>query len=124
MTATLVSWAPLLLVLATTRLTQLLMHDKILDVPRDWVIERSERRAGQRAIELSAQVPLGVEYRPPRAWVATLLSCVWCVSIWAALIVTGLWAVLGDASLWLFVVLALSETASILDGIVGRLFGE
>lgn len=60
---------PVLLLLyaaAVARLTRLVVLDVILDRPREWL--------------------LGDGHTPSRApeWLATLLGCPWCVSVWLA----------------------------------------
>lgn len=70
-TAMLQPWAWLILPLAATRATRLVVEDEILDRPRRWLM-----RSG------------------PTGWVAKLVTCPACVSVWAAaaLVLGWLWA--------------------------------
>lgn len=123
MTDELVSWWPLLLVLATTRLVQLVMYDSILDGPRERIVSGSVDRAAAATWDgFSAPLVAQAEASVKRAWLAELLACVWCVSFWVSIVVAGVYAVVGHRALWVFLALSLSEVASILDRFVGRLF--
>lgn len=70
----------LVLVLASYRLTRLLVLDKILDVPRYWVTSRTSIQAGSYIV-------------PARGWrgyAYKLITCFWCTGFWAAGTVVGM----------------------------------
>lgn len=75
----LVTW--LILASATMRITRLVTEDTIFDTPRAWLQERAPD------------------------WLAYLIVCPWCVSVYAGAGVAGLWAALGG-TMWLMVVYA------------------
>lgn len=72
-----------LMVLATQRLTRLLVYDKITRWFRELFVYKRELIAedGSRWIEL---IPFG---RGVRHTIHDLLSCPWCIGVWAALVV-------------------------------------
>lgn len=116
-TDVLIPWWPLIAALAVTRLAQLVVFDKVFDVPRDWLIDSSHARAAKK----QQSCLLTPTRRPSRAWLAELITCIWCVSIWtAAVVVVGLWLV-GPPLLWVLLVFALSEAASALNSTLDRM---
>lgn len=52
----------------------------------------------------------------PDGTLAGILSCVWCCSMWTALLWLGLWLWLGETGVKLAMVFALSAAAIWLDG--------
>ena len=109
-------WLPILL-LASLRLAHLVMDDKILDVPRNWVLGRSRARAERRT---AAQDPTDPEWAPARPWLAVLLGCIRCVSIWTSALVAGGAYLFGEAWLWVMLPFAVSAAVSMLDSLVER----
>lgn len=82
-----------LIVLATFRLIRLFVYDKITQFFRDWFIDAE---------------------RGPRKTIYGLLTCPWCLGIWAAMVITFFYFLSPVA--WLFIlVLAVSGLASLVQ---------
>jgi hypothetical protein len=96
----------LLVVLATHRLTVLVVSDRILATPRDRLQARFERRAEARTATVSRD-----EWQSPFAY---LLSCEWCASIWIGGLVTGLTALTVGVALPVLTWLAASGVTGVL----------
>lgn len=77
-----------LVMLATHRLTHLVVADRITRYPREWLQLRAERRWFERHPGASD----GDEWR---SWLGYMLSCPWCVSPWVGGAVTlgSMWTV-------------------------------
>lgn len=103
-------WAWLIVPLGATRLLQLVLHDRLLKGPRDWLLAR-----------------LNPEDRdmndPERGYLSYLVECPWCLSVWLGALIVGalLWDASRAAALGVLLVLALSELAVFLDRVVDRL---
>lgn len=123
MTHHLLPWWPVILLLGATRLTQLIMHDKVLDVPRTALLEWSMQRTHDRTIRYQARALTdGRPSRLIRDWIAELLGCVWCVSMWVAIAVTVGFAAAPRATVWVLLPFVISELVSIIDRLVDRIF--
>ena len=73
MTHHLLPWWPVILLLGATRLTQLIMHDKVLDVPRTALLEWSMQRTHDRTIRYQARALTdGRPSRLIRDWIASM----------------------------------------------------
>ena len=99
-----------LMVLATQRLTRLLVYDKITRWLRELFVYKRELYAedGARWVEL---IPYG---RGMRHTVHDLLDCPWCIGIWAALVVVFSYFIFPWAWYVIFM-LAVSSAASFLQ---------
>lgn len=74
----------MLIILATFRLTRLLVYDKIMEFFRDWFCKIEERKNLDGTTEL-----VRTKYeRGPLRTVSDLLDCPWCTSLWFSLFVT------------------------------------
>lgn len=107
-------WPFVLYALATARITLLIAKDTLFDEPRTWVLNRL--------------VPEDDNYEPlpGTAWwrhkLAYLVTCIWCVPVWAAGLVTyPIWHWHRDnpAAAAFITILALAMAASLLAK-VGR----
>lgn len=93
----------IVLALATTRLAGLVALDSIFDRPRLAVAEAAARHRGT-------------------AWVETLITCMWCVGVWAAAGVVVLAMATTEWNIaplfdWCIIGLALAQAAGMLSGI-------
>lgn len=85
------SWLTVALItLATYRLTRLLIEDKVIEVPRDWVLGQLDQEGK-------------LHY---------LLTCYWCSGLWISLIVTAFFA--STVLIWLITSLAVSVVVGVI----------
>ncbi len=105
----------IVLSLATLRLVQLFVYDPITDFFRELFYDKAERLgdSGEKVM-VHSLAPRG-----PRRTVAELLSCPWCVGIWAALFVVFFY-LLTPLSHFLILVFAIAGVAPLLK-IAGNL---
>jgi hypothetical protein len=105
----------IVLSLATLRVVQLFVYDPITDFFRELFYDKEERLGdtGEKVI-VHSLAPRG-----PRRTVAELLSCPWCVGIWAALFVAFFY-LLTPLSHFLILVCAIAGVAPLLK-IAGNL---
>jgi hypothetical protein len=54
-------------------------------------------------------------YLVPDTFLAGILSCVWCCSIWAAIVWTLLWFLIPDISIWMAIPFGISGGAILMD---------
>lgn len=99
-----------LIVLATHRLTVLVVEDKIPWVarPREWMQLRFEQAAEARTGTVTSE-----EWQSA---VAYMLSCLWCMSIWLGGAVTLVTAQITDVPLPVLVWLTASSVTALLGG--------
>lgn len=95
------------LVLATFRVTRLLIDDTIFDAPRGWLFNRGVRRA-------------------PGRFLVDLFSCPWCLSVWvsAAIVAVTAWldaALVPDVWSGVLLWLAIAAGAAVVYRIVDSL---
>lgn len=117
----------LLLALACYRLTRLVMRDHITHALREHILEplltRSEQHRYQRR-EPDPDSALGysnrfVEHYPSRldqlgGWLAFLVSCPWCLSVWLSGALCGAYATWPDPTRTLCLILAVAAVAGLL----------
>jgi hypothetical protein len=118
------SWlAPVVDVLATYRITRLVVKDTITRRPRCWLIGRAYAAADRAMPEPSAagetcEELVGLDDDAPK--VATLVTCPWCAGMWVALGVAAIRVAAGGPVPrprllgWLSYALALSGAAGLL----------
>lgn len=100
----LTGWAWLLLPLGVCRAVQIVLWDRITQGPRGWLLRKLN--------------PHGYAMRDPRrSYLAYLLECPWCMSIWVAAVAVGFsaWPTTRRATLLVLLVLALSLVAVGID---------
>lgn len=126
------TWLTLLiLALAVSRLSRLIVHDSITEPIRAWVWKRwpgsstefgdSEVHNGILATGVDVFRADSMETPGTRAWYATrprfigeLISCHWCLSVWVAIVVWGAWCFYHDLQ-WFLVPFAFSEVTGLLN---------
>ncbi|WP_258960955.1 DUF1360 domain-containing protein [Paenibacillus aquistagni] len=106
----------LILILASFRLTHLLVYDDITAPLRRLFVTTTivTLDHGQQAVQHEV-APKG-----PRRWLGMLFTCHWCMGVWSSLILTLLWLFVPYA-IWLLVILAVAGAAAIIETIVLRL---
>ncbi|WP_047982217.1 DUF1360 domain-containing protein [Ornithinibacillus contaminans] len=106
-----------LLVLATFRLTRLLVFDKITGFIRKPFHHEIEE------IDSDGMTTTYIEIRGNglRYWIGELLSCYWCSGIWCAAFLIGLAYVWPIGSEVLIALLAIAGVAGICEAIVQRI---
>nr|WP_089966027.1 DUF1360 domain-containing protein [Lihuaxuella thermophila] len=106
-----ISWLHfVMLVLASYRLTHLIMYDQITAFLRDPFVTITLEE------DESGKVVPNVEIKGTgwRYWVGVMLSCHWCTGIWSSLALVALYGLL-PGSFPLIVILAVAGTAGILS---------
>lgn len=107
----------ILLVLASFRLTRLLVYDKITEfIRRPFFIEWTEiNEAGESEVYLTPK-ETGIQ-----RWIGGLLSCYWCTGVWSAIgIYTG-YIFLPFIFKHIIIVLAIAGVASVLETMIQAL---
>lgn len=69
-----------LMVLATMRLTRMVVYDKIMKFFRDWFLDERELISSSGDVLFFRDKPID----GPRRTMADLLSCPWCTGVWFA----------------------------------------
>lgn len=90
MTLTVVTMGLLLAALATARVTRLITTDRLTERPRLWLLT------------------LAVRWRGEESMLAYLLTCPWCVSVYAGAGMAGAWYAWGGERWFLAVTAALA----------------
>ncbi|WP_245579652.1 DUF1360 domain-containing protein [Alteribacter aurantiacus] len=103
----------LLLSLASFRLTHLFVYDKIT-LPL-------------RLLFLDVIEEGGEEYYVPKdgiikRFIGEVITCHWCTSVWAAMILTGGYVVLPSFFFILIVILAVAGVAALIEAITAKFF--
>ncbi|GGA80936.1 DUF1360 domain-containing protein [Ornithinibacillus halotolerans] len=106
-----------ILILATFRLTRLIVFDKITSLIRKPFHQEIEE------IDSDGELISYIEIKGNglRAWIGELLSCYWCTGIWCAavlLLIAWLWPVGSDV---LITLLAIAGAAGIIESILQRI---
>jgi hypothetical protein len=106
------TWLELvILVLATFRLTRLIVYDKISEFIRSPFLLTVEEMSPDGKLEEYIEVKgTGI-----RSWIGELLSCHWCTGFWCATIVYTLYELFPLFSKPLIIILAISGCASIIQ---------
>ena len=95
----------LILILATYRLAQIIAQDVISEPLRAWI---SQRGAAPKELSLM------------RRWLAMLVHCVICVSVWAGIGLAALWTYF-PLTRWIVIALAASGGAVVLGSILAAI---
>lgn len=104
-----------LLVLASFRLTRLIVFDKItwfIRKPFHEIIEEEENGVMASYIKIKGS---GL-----RKWIGELLSCYWCTGVWAAVLLIIGWALFPNAFFYAVLILAISGGAGIIEDRIDR----
>lgn len=75
-------WEFVLLALAAFRVWKLIADDRILDRPRDWLINRISRKRGS----------------PKAVYWQDFLICPWCAGFWISLVTYSAWIAVGPGT--------------------------
>ena len=106
-------YAWIVLILASFRLTRLLIHDEITSwVRRPFVQVKEELHDGQPVLYLE---PIGTGLRK---WTGMLLSCYWCMGVWTTSFLYAGWLVWPGLFVYIAHILALAGAAAILESLV------
>ncbi|WP_018664523.1 DUF1360 domain-containing protein [Heyndrickxia acidiproducens] len=110
----------ILLVLASFRLTRLIVYDKITAFLRkpfhEEVTEISPDGTEEEYIILKGK---GL-----RRWVGELLSCYWCTGIWSAAVIYILWQYFPQAGFPVIIILAIAGLSSFIETILARIMDK
>jgi hypothetical protein len=107
----------LLLILASFRLTRLVVFDKITSFIRKPFHEEIEEVDSDGNSETFIEIKgNGLRY-----WVGELLSCYWCTGIWSTAVLLALLFIWPIGSEILIIILAIAGAAGICESIVQRL---
>ncbi|WP_079508129.1 DUF1360 domain-containing protein [Mesobacillus jeotgali] len=107
-----VSWLEFcLLVMASFRLTRLIVYDKITEFLREpfhnFVEETLEDGTTETFIEIKGT---GLRY-----WIGELLSCHWCTGIWSAVFLFGSYMLFPQLAIPVINILAIAGVASLIQ---------
>ncbi|MGG0740837.1 DUF1360 domain-containing protein [Niallia taxi] len=106
----------LLLVLATFRLTRLLVFDRITEFLRRIVLDEIIEK-GEEGTDEIYYVPKSGKVR---GFFGELISCYWCTGIWCAAFLALLYYFLPAICSPLVLILAIAGAASIIEAVVQR----
>lgn len=95
-----------LIVLASYRLTHLIVFDKIVEPLRDRFLKKKE--VGNHEIK-----------KVPKSMFGYLLTCYWCTGVWSALLLGSLYLFLPTIAKYVIFVLAIAGGQAILESFVG-----
>lgn len=95
-----------LIVLASYRLTHLIVFDKIAEPLRDRFLKKKE--VGNHEIK-----------KVPKSMFGYLLTCYWCTGVWSALLLGSLYLFLPTIAKYVIFVLAIAGGQAILESFVG-----
>jgi hypothetical protein len=102
-----------LLVMASFRLTRLIVYDKITEFLREpfhnYVEETLEDGSAETFIEIKGT---GLRY-----WIGELLSCHWCTGIWSAAFLYGTYMAIPQLAFPIINILAIAGLASLIQHI-------
>lgn len=93
-----IGWLWLILPLGVSRATQIVLHDKILEKPRDFIDRHGP------------------------AYARYSIGCPWCTSMQLALVAVALlaWSFTRRATIWVLIALSVSLVAVVLDRLVDK----
>lgn len=111
-----ISWIQLvILILASFRLTHLIVYDNIT-----WFIRDPFLMIAQVTDENGNKVQqIHIKGKGLRRWIGTLLVCHWCVGIWSALLLVTLYYLVPFSS-YIILGFAVAGVASIIEGKIVR----
>ncbi|WAA11292.1 DUF1360 domain-containing protein [Fervidibacillus albus] len=109
-----------LLVLASFRLTRLIVFDKITEfLRRPFMDEVTEVDENGDSVTFIVPKSKGL-----RKWMGELLSCYWCTGIWTSAILLFILYVEPTVATPVIVILAIAGAAAIIETVVGQILGE
>ncbi len=107
----------ILLCLASFRLTRLVVFDTITTFIRKPFHEISEETNENGVVETYLTIKgTGLNY-----WVGELLSCYWCVAVWASIFLFFSYIFIPYIAGPLIVILAIAAVASIIEAVVSKI---
>ncbi|MBB5174859.1 DUF1360 domain-containing protein [Texcoconibacillus texcoconensis] len=107
-------WPFMILVLATFRLTHLLVYDKITEWLRDPFQEMKEEQLEDGTF-VSYPEPKGTGLR---RWIGELLSCHWCTGVWVSVAVYSAYHLFPHIAFPVWTVFAIAGVAAIVQTII------
>jgi hypothetical protein len=105
----------IVLVLASFRLTRLLIHDQITGWLRKPFLEVKEDHTTDQPYYYIEPKGKGL-----RRWLGMLLSCYWCMGVWTTAFLYISWILLSPPSIYVIHILALAGAAAILEAFFKR----
>ncbi|WAA13082.1 DUF1360 domain-containing protein [Fervidibacillus halotolerans] len=110
----------LLFVLASFRLTRLIVFDKITEfIRRPFMEEVTEM--DEKGEEVVYIVP---KSRGIRKWVGELLACYWCTGIWVSAFLLLIYYIDPYVSTPILLLFAIAGAASLIETVIGKLLGQ
>ena len=107
----------ILLCLASFRLTRLIVFDTITTFIRKPFHEISEETNENGVVETY----LNIKGTGLKFWIGELLSCYWCVAVWASIFLFFSYIYIPVIAGPLIVILSIAAVASIIEAIVSKL---
>ncbi|MER2058108.1 MAG: DUF1360 domain-containing protein [Niallia sp.] len=109
-----------LLILASFRLTRLVVFDQITEFFRKFFLDELEEKNKEGQIEVYI-VPKSGKIR---GFFGELISCYWCTGVWVAIFLTLLYYFLPSICEPFILVFAIAGGASLIEAILQRVFVE
>lgn len=101
------SWISLLMIiLASYRLTHLVVFDKITEPIRELFLKKIENKDHEIK-------------KVPKSMIGYLLTCYWCTGIWSAILLCLLYTFLPSLAKYIIFILAIAGGQAILESFVG-----
>lgn len=102
-----VSWiAFIMIVLASYRLTHLIVFDKIAEPLRDIFLKKTETEAHEIK-------------KVPKSMVGYLLTCYWCTGVWSAILLGLMYILIPSVAKYVIFILSIAGGQAILETFVG-----
>ncbi|PGL73040.1 DUF1360 domain-containing protein [Bacillus sp. AFS055030] len=112
-----ISWLLLfILILASFRLTRLVVHDKITAFLRRPFIDEITLEENGMPVTYTKIKGRGIQY-----FFGELLSCTWCSGIWCTAILLLLYVFLPQVGEFIIILLAIAGAAGVIETIVNRM---
>ncbi|WP_129690306.1 DUF1360 domain-containing protein [Gottfriedia acidiceleris] len=112
-----ISWLMLfILILASFRLTRLVVHDKITAFLRRPFIDEITLEENGMPVTYTRIKGSGVQY-----FIGELLSCTWCSGIWCTAILLLIYVFFPHVGEFIIILLAIAGAAGVIETIVNRL---
>lgn len=109
-----------LLILASFRLTRLVVFDQITEFFRKFFLDEVEEQNKEGQTEVFI-VPKSGKIR---GFLGELISCYWCTGVWVAIILTLLYYFFPSISEPFILVFAIAGGASLIEALLQRVFVE
>lgn len=101
------SWmAFVMIVLASYRLTHLIVFDKIAEPLRDMFLKKTETEAHEIK-------------KVPKSMIGYLLTCYWCTGVWSAILLGLIYILIPSIAKYLIFILSIAGGQAILETFVG-----